>query len=88
MVNLNLRGQALSTAQTLLVVAPCFILFGYSQAGIGGLLSVSLFFLRILDPKFWLIKGSFQVGHLRFQLLILLIHLAQQRAKMPRFKAL
>ncbi|POS86155.1 hypothetical protein EPUL_004048, partial [Erysiphe pulchra] len=40
MVHLNLRGQALSTAQTILVVAPCFILFGYSQAGIGGLLSL------------------------------------------------
>lgn len=40
MINFRLRGNALSTAHTILVAAPCFILFGYSQAGIGGLLSV------------------------------------------------
>ena len=36
---LGLRGSALSLAQILLVVAPAFILFGYNQSGIGGLLS-------------------------------------------------
>ncbi|KAI6247999.1 Sugar transporter [Erysiphe necator] len=40
MINFRLRGNALSTAHTILVAAPCFILFGYSQAGIGGLLSL------------------------------------------------
>ncbi|KAI1005031.1 hypothetical protein K3495_g3190 [Podosphaera aphanis] len=36
----NLRGQALSIAQIALISAPSFILFGYNQAGIGGLLSL------------------------------------------------
>lgn len=36
---LGLRGSALSLAQILLVVAPAFILFGYNQSGLGGLLS-------------------------------------------------
>jgi hypothetical protein len=36
-----LRGNKLSVAQIALVVAPAFILFGYNQAGVGGLLSVS-----------------------------------------------
>ncbi|POS84589.1 hypothetical protein EPUL_005421 [Erysiphe pulchra] len=40
MVSLNLRGNALSVAQIGLIVAPSFILFGYNQAGIGGLLSL------------------------------------------------
>lgn len=40
MVVLNLRGSALSIAQIGLIVAPSFILFGYNQAGIGGLLSL------------------------------------------------
>lgn len=34
------RGQRLAVAQLLLIVAPSFILFGYNQAGVGGLLSV------------------------------------------------
>ncbi|KAI1005698.1 hypothetical protein K3495_g2520 [Podosphaera aphanis] len=36
----NLRGRPLSIAQIALVVAPSFILFGYDQVGIGGLLSL------------------------------------------------
>lgn len=35
----GLQGQALSILQIALIVAPSFILFGYNQAGIGGLLS-------------------------------------------------
>jgi hypothetical protein len=34
------RGQRLAVAQLILIVAPSFILFGYNQAGVGGLLSV------------------------------------------------
>lgn len=37
---MELRGKKLELAQTLLVVLPSFILFGYNQSGIGGLLSV------------------------------------------------
>ncbi|RKF65721.1 Sugar transporter STL1 [Golovinomyces cichoracearum] len=40
MVFLNLRGNSLSVAQIALVVAPSFILFGYNQAGVGGLLTL------------------------------------------------
>ena len=35
-----LRGHSLSLAQLFLVVCPAFILFGYNQAGVGGLLSI------------------------------------------------
>ncbi|CAJ2511868.1 Uu.00g074930.m01.CDS01 [Anthostomella pinea] len=35
----GLTGQALSRLQIALIVAPSFILFGYNQAGIGGLLT-------------------------------------------------
>ncbi|KAF9884991.1 hypothetical protein FE257_000814 [Aspergillus nanangensis] len=35
-----LQGRSLSLAQLLLVVCPVFILFGYNQAGVGGLASV------------------------------------------------
>ncbi|EPE33813.1 MFS general substrate transporter [Glarea lozoyensis ATCC 20868] len=35
-----LRGSKLSVAQIALVVAPAFVLFGYNQAGVGGLLSL------------------------------------------------
>lgn len=38
---MGLRGHALSLAQLFLIVAPSFILFGYNQAGVGGLLSLS-----------------------------------------------
>ena len=34
----GVQGSALSTLQIALIVAPAFILFGYNQAGIGGLL--------------------------------------------------
>ncbi|KFZ23958.1 hypothetical protein V502_01565 [Pseudogymnoascus sp. VKM F-4520 (FW-2644)] len=34
------RGHKLSVAQIALIVAPSFILFGYNQAGVGGLLSL------------------------------------------------
>ena len=37
---MELRGRTLELAQTLLVVLPAFILFGYNQSGVGGLLSV------------------------------------------------
>ncbi|KAI0182095.1 general substrate transporter [Hypoxylon sp. FL1284] len=37
--SLGLRGHALSRLQTTLITAPAFILFGYNQAGIGGLLT-------------------------------------------------
>ncbi|KAL2061202.1 hypothetical protein VTL71DRAFT_7475 [Oculimacula yallundae] len=37
---MTLRGKKLSVAQLALVVAPSFILFGYNQAGVGGLLSL------------------------------------------------
>ncbi|TVY68798.1 Sugar transporter STL1 [Lachnellula suecica] len=35
-----LRGHRLALAQLALIVAPSFILFGYNQAGVGGLLSL------------------------------------------------
>ncbi|KAI0149285.1 putative sugar transporter [Pestalotiopsis sp. NC0098] len=38
---LGLRGSALTTAQLLLVVAPAFILFGYNQSNLGGLVSLA-----------------------------------------------
>lgn len=38
---LGLRGNALMTAQTLLVVLPAFVLFGYNQSNLGGLVSLS-----------------------------------------------
>ncbi|KAI0120955.1 general substrate transporter [Xylariales sp. AK1849] len=41
MSHLALRGSALSRLQIALVVCPSFILFGYNQAGIGGLLTES-----------------------------------------------
>ncbi|KAI1780323.1 general substrate transporter [Hypoxylon cercidicola] len=37
--SLGLRGHTLSRLQTALIVAPSFILFGYNQAGIGGLIT-------------------------------------------------
>ncbi|KAF2703295.1 hypothetical protein K504DRAFT_508210 [Pleomassaria siparia CBS 279.74] len=37
---MKLTGKALQTAQLLLVVAPAFVLFGYNQSGVGGLLSL------------------------------------------------
>ncbi|KAF7538803.1 hypothetical protein G7054_g2609 [Neopestalotiopsis clavispora] len=37
---LGLRGNALAAAQLLLVVAPAFILFGYNQSNLGGLVSL------------------------------------------------
>ncbi|KAI1382830.1 general substrate transporter [Hypoxylon trugodes] len=36
---MGLRGHTLSRLQTALIVAPSFILFGYNQAGIGGLIT-------------------------------------------------
>lgn len=39
-MGLRLQGSRLELAQTLLVVLPSFILFGYNQSGLGGLLSV------------------------------------------------
>lgn len=38
---LGLRGNALTTAQTFLVVLPSFVLFGYNQSNLGGLVSLS-----------------------------------------------
>lgn len=38
---LGLRGNALTTLQTLLVVLPSFVLFGYNQSNLGGLVSLS-----------------------------------------------
>ncbi|KAH7359862.1 general substrate transporter [Pyrenochaeta sp. MPI-SDFR-AT-0127] len=35
-----LSGKSLQTAQLLLVVLPAFVLFGYNQSGVGGLLSL------------------------------------------------
>lgn len=35
-----LQGKTLQTAQLLLVVLPAFVLFGYNQSGVGGLLSL------------------------------------------------
>ncbi|RDW57360.1 hypothetical protein BP5796_12810 [Coleophoma crateriformis] len=37
----GLTGHNLSLAQLILIVAPSFILFGYNQAGVGGLLSLT-----------------------------------------------
>lgn len=39
MPHFGLTGQALSRLQLALIVAPSFILFGYNQAGVGGLLT-------------------------------------------------
>ncbi|KAF2649796.1 general substrate transporter [Lophiostoma macrostomum CBS 122681] len=36
----SLTGKTLETAQLLLVVLPAFVLFGYNQSGVGGLLSL------------------------------------------------
>lgn len=40
---MGLRGSALTLAQLILVVCPAFILFGYNQSNLGGLVSVSDF---------------------------------------------
>lgn len=45
------RGHRLSVAQLVLIVAPSFILFGYNQAGVGGLLSVRARQSFLLDPE-------------------------------------
>jgi MFS family permease len=37
---MKLVGKKLQTAQLLLVVLPAFVLFGYNQSGVGGLLSL------------------------------------------------
>ncbi|KAH7072216.1 general substrate transporter [Paraphoma chrysanthemicola] len=37
---MGLTGKTLQTAQLLLVVLPAFVLFGYNQSGVGGLLSL------------------------------------------------
>ncbi|CAO2653536.1 Nn.00g029470.m01.CDS01 [Neocucurbitaria sp. VM-36] len=37
---MKLTGKTLQTAQLLLVVLPAFVLFGYNQSGVGGLLSL------------------------------------------------
>ena len=37
---MGLRGSKLELAQMLLVALPSFILFGYNQSGVGGLLSI------------------------------------------------
>ncbi|KAA8611866.1 Sugar transporter STL1 [Pyrenophora tritici-repentis] len=37
---MGLSGKTLQTAQLLLVVLPAFVLFGYNQSGVGGLLSL------------------------------------------------
>jgi MFS family permease len=37
---MGLTGQSLRTTQLLLVVLPAFVLFGYNQSGVGGLLSL------------------------------------------------
>lgn len=37
---MGLRGRSLDIAMMALIVAPSFILFGYNQAGIGGLLTI------------------------------------------------
>jgi MFS family permease len=37
----GMTGKALSMLQLALIVAPSFILFGYNQAGVGGLLTES-----------------------------------------------
>lgn len=38
---MGLQGKVLQTAQLLLVVLPAFVLFGYNQSGVGGLLSLT-----------------------------------------------
>ncbi|KAF2127516.1 general substrate transporter [Dothidotthia symphoricarpi CBS 119687] len=38
---MGFTGKSLQTAQLLLVVLPAFVLFGYNQSGVGGLLSLS-----------------------------------------------
>ncbi|KAI9036922.1 sugar porter family MFS transporter [Aspergillus affinis] len=40
---MGLRGSALTLAQLIVVVCPAFILFGYNQSNLGGLVSVSDF---------------------------------------------
>ncbi|KAF2015638.1 general substrate transporter [Aaosphaeria arxii CBS 175.79] len=37
---MGLRGRSLRLAQLLLIVMPAFVLFGYNQSGVGGLLSL------------------------------------------------
>lgn len=44
-----LRGKNLQFLQLLLVVAPAFVLFGYNQSNIGGLLSIRNWALRFPD---------------------------------------
>jgi MFS family permease len=38
---MGLTGKSLQMAQLLLVVLPAFVLFGYNQSGVGGLLSLA-----------------------------------------------
>jgi len=52
-----MKGKALQTAQLLLVVLPAFVLFGYNQSGIGGLLS-----LEDWNAKFPLIDVKHATG--------------------------
>lgn len=40
LVTMRLSGKSLQMAQLLLVVLPAFVLFGYNQSGVGGLLSL------------------------------------------------
>lgn len=40
LIMMELRGAKLELAQMLMVVLPSFILFGYNQSGVGGLLSI------------------------------------------------
>lgn len=40
---MHLSGRALQRAQTVSVVLPSFVLFGYNLSGVGGLLSISDF---------------------------------------------
>jgi hypothetical protein len=39
----GLRGQPLATARVLLIVVPSFLLFGYNQSSIGGVLAFPSF---------------------------------------------
>ena len=40
---MGLRGQTLATVRVLLIVLPAFLLFGYNQSSLGGVLAFSSF---------------------------------------------
>ncbi len=67
MAVLNLAGQALATVRILLIVVPAFLMYGYNQSSLGGVLAFKSFtqtFPRIDTVN---TKGSQQADNARVQ---------------------